>query len=172
MPFVIENDTMEGASQQSFKDKSPELRRSKRTAVSESDREEFKQPRRRPKRSRAQVAEEREQRKAFTGESGDQKRHKEADPQGQKRPRETATEDSEVPRKPIQPFPLLPRGMSQYLPTDTTDDSEGVSTLRTVDIEIIAGSDMPTQVTAGSAVYDLEAGATVMIPRTVPAQCL
>ena len=54
--------------------------------------------------------------------------------------------------------------MAKYLPTDTTDDSEGVSTLRTVDIEVIAGSDMPTRATAGSAAYDLKAGATVVIP--------
>ena len=72
------------------------------------------------------MAEERERRKReredLTGESADQKRQREADPQGQKRQRETATEDSEVPRRPTQPFPLLPRGMAQYLPTDTTDE--------------------------------------------------
>ena len=84
------------------------------------------------------------EREAFTSESGDQKRHKKADPQGQKRQRETTTEESEVPRNHSQPFLLLPRGMGQYSPTDTNDDSEGVSTLKTADIEIMAGSDMPT----------------------------
>ena len=110
----------------------------------DSEVEEQKEPKRRQRRTRAQLKEDNEK----------------------KRKREIAqpsTEDSEnQPRKPEQPFPFLPSGISQYLPD--TSDSDIIDTIRTLDVDVAAGSSLPARATEGSAAYDVKAHHALVIP--------
>ena len=103
-----------------------------------------KEPKRRQRRTRAQLKEENEK----------------------KRKREIvqpSTEESEnQPRKPEQPFPFLPSGMSQYLPD--TSDSDIIDTIRTLDVDVAAGSNLPARATEGSAAYDVKSAHALVIP--------
>ena len=74
-----------------------------------------------------------------------------------------STEESEnQPRRPEQPFPFLPSGMSQYLPD--TSDSDIIDTIRTLDVDVAAGSNLPARATEGSAAYDVKAHHALVIP--------
>ena len=121
-------------------------RGTKRAKVfSDSDMEERKQPKLRPKRNKSQIQGEIEKRT--------------------KREREQQAEESdEQQRRPPQPFPLLPSGMAQYLPSDTTGDSDAINTVQTLEVDVAAGSDVPARATEGSAAYDVKAHQTVTIP--------
>ena len=105
---------------------------------------EQKEPKRRQRRTRAQLKEDNEK----------------------KRKREVvqpSTEDSENhPRKPDQPFPFLPSGLSHYLPD--TSDSDIIDTIRTLDVDVAAGSSLPARATEGSAAYDVKAHHALVIP--------
>ena len=60
-------------------------------------------------------------------------------------------------------FPLWPRTLQRYLPSDTTDD-EAVQTLQqTLDVEILNGSNLPQHATPGSAAYDVRAHQNITI---------
>ena len=123
--------------------------------ISDSDKEEKKRPKLRPRRTREQMREEAEK----------------------KRKREQHTEESEgpsgrpqppFPESPSgmaqQPFPGLPSGMAQYLPSDTTGESDAMGAVRTLEVDVELGSDVPTRATEGSAAYDVKAHGTVVIP--------
>ena len=109
----------------------------------DSESEPVREPKRRQRRTRAQVKEEQER----------------------KRKRETpqqSTEESERPKRPEQPFPFLPSGMSQYLPD--TSDTDIVDSIRTLEVDVAAGSNVPARATEGSAAYDVKAHQTIVIP--------
>ena len=105
--------------------------------ASDSELEEKKQPKIRPKRSREEVEKE------------------------SKRKRETGEDDEERQVPPAQPFPFLPRGFAQHLPTS---DSDGIESLRTLNVEVVAGSSVPVRATQGSAAYDVKAHKAAVIP--------
>ena len=105
---------------------------------------EQKEPKRRQRRTRAQLKEENEK-----------KRKREMTQQ--------STEESEAqPRRPEQPFPFLPSGMSQYLPD--TSDSDVIDAIRTLVVDVAAGSSLPARATEGSAAYDVKAHHALVIP--------
>ena len=113
--------------------------------VSDSEVEARKQPKLRPRRTREQLQAETERKR--------------------KREMEQHTEGSdERQRAPQQPFPLLPSGMAQYLPSDTTGDSDVIDAVRTLEVDVAAGSDVPTRATEGSAAYDVKAHQTIVVP--------
>ena len=112
--------------------------------VSDSEGEARKQPRLRPRRNREQLREEEEKKR--------------------KREERRSTEDSDEQRKPSQPFPLISSGMAQYLPLDTTSDSDAIEAVRTLEVEVAAGSDIPARSTELSAAYDVKAFQTIVIP--------
>ena len=104
--------------------------------ILDSDKEEKKRPKLRPRRTREQMREEAEK----------------------KRKREQHTEESEgpsgrpqppFPESPSgmaqQPFPGLPSGMAQYLPSDTTGESDAMGVVRTLEVDVELGSDVPTR---------------------------
>jgi dUTP pyrophosphatase len=110
----------------------------------DSEKEPAREPKRRQRRTRAQLREDNEK----------------------KRKRETphqSTEESEnQPTRPEQPFPFLPSGMSQYLPD--TSDSDLLDSIRTLEVDVTAGSNVPEWATDGSAAYDVKAHQTIVIP--------
>ena len=112
--------------------------------ASDSEIEEKKQPRLRPRRNKEQLKEE----------------------MAKKRKREnTNTDDSEQQqKKPEQPFPLIPQGIAKYLPSDTAGESDSVDMLRTLEVDVATGSTMPCRATEGSAAYDITAHQTVQVP--------
>ena len=113
--------------------------------ISDSEIVERKQPKLRAKRNREQIREDTENRR--------------------KRDREQQTEESdEQQKRPQQPFPLLPSGMAQYLPSDTTGESDAIDAIQTLEVDVAAGSDVPARATDGSAAYDVKAHQTVTIP--------
>ena len=110
----------------------------------DSEAGEQKEPKRRQRRTRAQLKEENEK-----------KRKRDVTQQ--------STEESETqPRRPEQPFPFLPSGMSQYLPD--TSDSDVIDTIRTLVVDVAAGSSLPARATEGSAAYDVKAHHALVIP--------
>ena len=110
----------------------------------DSEAGEQKEPKRRQRRTRAQLKEENEK-----------KRKRDITQQ--------STEESEAqPRKPEQPFPFLPSGMSQYLPD--TSDSDVIDAVRTLEVDVAAGSNVPARATEGSAAYDVKAHQALVIP--------
>ena len=113
--------------------------------VSDSEAEARKQPRLRPRRTKEQLQAETEKKR--------------------KREMEQQTEESdERQRVPQQPFPLLPRGAARYLPSDTTGDSDAIDAVRTLEVDVAAGSDVPARATEGSAAYDVKAHQTIVVP--------
>ena len=52
--------------------------------------------------------------------------------------------------------------MSQYLPD--TSDSDLVDSIRTLEVDVAAGSNVPARATDGSAAYDVKAHQTIVIP--------
>ena len=112
--------------------------------VSDSEVEARRQPKMRPKRNREQLREEEEKKR--------------------KREERQSTEDSDEQKRPSQPFPLLTTGMAQYLPSDTTSDSDAIEAVRTLEVDVAAGSDVPARATEGSAAYDVKASQTIVVP--------
>ena len=113
-------------------------------ANTDSEPEERKQLKIRPKRSREQLKGQVEKKprkeEAATGETA--------------RREEPATGSG---------FPLLPRNLQRYLPSDTTDD-EAIQTLQqTLDVEVLSGSSLPQHSTPGSAAYDVRAHQNITI---------
>ena len=106
--------------------------------ASDSEVEEKKQPKIRPKRSREQIENE------------------------SKRKRQADEEEGERQVPPAQPFPFLPRGFAQHLPD--TSESDEVDKLRALDVEVAAGSSVPVRATEGSAAYDVKAHKAAVIP--------
>ena len=110
----------------------------------DSEKEPTRETKRRPRRTRAQLREENEK-----------KRKRET-------PQQSTEESENQPRRPEQPFPFLPSGMSQYLPD--TSDSDLLDSIRTLEVDVAAGSDVPARATDGSAAYDVKAHQTIVIP--------
>ena len=112
-------------------------------ANTDSEPEEKKQLKIRPKRSREQLK-----------------------GQVEKKPRkeEAATEETTRTEEPTtgSGFPLLPRNLQRYLPSDTTDD-EAIQTLQQLDVEVLRGSSLPQHSTPGSAAYDVRAHQNITI---------
>ena len=54
--------------------------------------------------------------------------------------------------------------MAQYLPSDTTSDSDAIEAVRTLEVDVAAGSDVPARATEGSAAYDVKASQTIVVP--------
>ena len=113
--------------------------------VSDSEIEERKQPRLRPRRNKEQWQEE-----------NDRKRKREG--------AQNTEESEDQQKRPQQPFPMLPTGMAQYLPSDTTEDSDAIEAVRTLEVEVAAGSNVPARSTGGSAAYDVKAFQTLVVP--------
>ena len=56
---------------------------------------------------------------------------------------------------------MVTRGFAQHLPTS---DSDGIESLRTLNVEVVAGSSVPVRATQGSAAYDVKAHKAAVIP--------
>ena len=125
------------------RDKDRGTKRPKR--VSDSEVEERKHPRLRPRRTKEQLQADNEK-----------KRKREME--------QPAEESDEQQMRPEQPFPLLPSGMAQYLPSDTTGDSDAINAVHTLEVDVAAGSDVPARSTPGSAAYDVKAYQTIVVP--------
>jgi dUTP pyrophosphatase len=125
------------------RDKNRGTKRPKR--VSDSEAEERKHPRLRPRRTKEQLQAD-----------NDKKRKREME--------QPAEESDEQQMRPEQPFPLLPSGMAQYLPSDTTGDSDAINAVHTLEVDVAAGSDVPARSTPGSAAYDVKAYQTIVVP--------
>ena len=110
----------------------------------DSEPEEKKQLKIRPKRSREQLK-----------------------GQVEKKPRKEEIATGETTRREEPEtgsgFPLLPKSLQRYLPSDTTDDEAIQALQQTLDVEVLSGSSLPQHSTPGSAAYDVRAHQNITI---------